>query len=244
MTPNTLWRGALLVAIAATAPVFAATLPTSAPEKVGLSSERLARMDKAIHAKVDSGRIPGVVVVVARHGRVVHVDAYGAADVATGRRTNKDDLFRLYSMTKPITTVALLMLYEEGKFQLTDPLSKYFPAFADVKVYSGTSPQGGMLLDSPKRHILVHDVFRHTAGFTYGLFSGTPVDQLYQKANVFETNLDDLMVKLAKLPLMYQPGERWLYSVSHDVQAALVEKLSGMKFDEFVRQRIFTPLGM
>jgi CubicO group peptidase (beta-lactamase class C family) len=150
----------------------------------------------------------------------------------------------MYSMTKPITSTALLMLFEEGRFQLTDPLSKYFPAFADVKVLTGTSPTGQMLLDSPKRPITIQDIFRQTAGFTYGYFGGTPVDKMYNDANVFGTDLNGLMTKLPKLPLLYQPGEQWVYSVAHDVQAALVEKLSGQPFDVFVRQRIFTPLGM
>jgi CubicO group peptidase (beta-lactamase class C family) len=150
----------------------------------------------------------------------------------------------MYSMTKPITSVALLMLYEQGKFQLTDPLARYYPAFNNVKVFAGTAPGGQMLLDSPKRQMTIQDVFRHTAGFTYGFFGGSPVDQAYQKANVLGKDLTDFMQKLSTLPLLYQPGERWVYSVSHDVQAALVEHFSGMKFDDFVRQRIFTPLGM
>ena len=201
-------------------------------------------MNKAIHAYVDAGRTPGVVTLIARHGKVVHVDAYGKADLATGRPTRSDDLFRMYSMTKPITSVALLMLYEEGKFQLTDPLSRFFPAFADVKVYAGSTPAGSMLLEAPRRPITIQDVFRHTAGFTYGLFGDTPVDKAYQKVDILATDLNGLMDKLSKLPLLYQPGERWVYSVAHDVQAALVEKLSGQKFDDFVRQRIFTPLQM
>jgi CubicO group peptidase (beta-lactamase class C family) len=218
-------------------------LPVAKPEDVGLSSERLARMNKAIHAYVDAGRTPGVVTLIARHGKVVHVDAYGKADIVTGRPTRADDIFRMYSMTKPITSVALLMLYEEGKFQLTDPLSRYFPAFADVKVYAGTRPQGGMPLDSLRRPITIQDVFRHTAGFSYG-FGTSPIDKAYQDVNVFAKDLPDLMDKISKQPLLYQPGERWEYSVAHDVQAALVEKLSGQKFDQFVRQRIFAPLQM
>ncbi|MFM1887216.1 MAG: Esterase EstB [Pseudomonadota bacterium] len=230
--------------LAATA-VTAKDLPTAKPESVGLSSERLARLDQAVHAYVDAGRTPGVVTLVVRHGKLVHLDAYGHADLATGRRTSATDLFRMYSMTKPVTSVALLMLYEEGRFQLTDPLSKYFPAFADVKVYAGTAPGGGLLLDSPRRAITVQDVFRHTAGFSYG-FGGAsnPVDKAYIDANMLGVGLDDLMQKLAAQPLLYQPGEKWVYSVSHDVQAALVEKLSGMKFDAFVQQRILQPLGM
>jgi len=240
-------RGILLTALlgaVATAGLSSKDLPGAKPEDVGLSSERLARMDKLIHAYVDAGRTPGVVTLIARHGKVVHVDAYGKADLASGRPTRADDIFRMYSMTKPITSVALLMQYEEGKFQLTDPLSKFFPAFADVKVLNGMTPTGGMMLDSPRRPITIQDVFRHSAGFTYGVFGGSPVDKMYQEADILGTDLDGLMTKLPKLPLLYQPGEQWVYSVAHDVQAALVEKLSGQKFDDYVRQRIFTPLGM
>jgi len=234
---------AALLITAGSAAITSKALPSSRPEDVGLSSERLARMDKAIHEYVDAGRTPGVVTLIARHGKVVHLDAYGKADVASGRPTRADDIFRMYSMTKPITSAALLMLFEEGKFQLTDPLSRYFPAFADMKIYVGANPQGGMLLDSVKRAITIQDVFRHTAGFSYG-FGNAPVDKAYQDANVFATDLNGLIEKVAKMPLLYQPGDRWVYSVAHDVQAALVEKLSGQKFDDFVRQRIFRPLEM
>jgi CubicO group peptidase (beta-lactamase class C family) len=200
-------------------------------------------MDKFIHGL--RGRRPhaGRGDLIARHGKVVHVDAYGKADLASGRATRADDIFRMYSMTKPITSVALLMLYEEGRFQLTDPLSKFFPAFADVKVLTGMSPTGGMLLDSPRRPITIQDVFRHTAGFTYGFFGGrrstrcirTPTSSGRSRRPDGEA---------AKLPLLYQPGERWVYSVAHDVQAGAVEKLSGQKFDDYVQAAVFTPLGM
>jgi CubicO group peptidase (beta-lactamase class C family) len=232
-----------LLITAASVGVRTKDLPVTKPEEVGLSSERLARMTKSIHEYVDAGRTPGVVILIARHGKVVHMDAYGKADLVTGRPTRADDIFRMYSMTKPITSVALLMLYEEGKFQLTDPLSRYFPAVADLRVYAGSAPQGGMLLDSLRRPITIQDVFRHSAGFSYG-FGPSPVDKAYQDANLFSTSLTDLMDKIGKLPLLYQPGDRWVYSVAHDVQAALVEKLSGQKFDDFVRQRIFEPLEM
>lgn len=232
-----------VLALALVSAAAAGGLPTSTPEKVGLSSERLALMDRAVHSWVDAGRTPGAITIVARHGKIVHTDVYGSADLASGRKTRADDLLRLYSMTKPVTSVALLMLFEEGKFQLNDPLAKYLPAFVDVKVYAGAAPGGGMLLDSPKRPISVLDVFRHTAGFSYG-FGSSPIDLAYQKVNVFEKGLNDLVAKVASKPLMFQPGERWEYSVAHDIQAALVEKLSGMSFDEFVRQRIFIPLGM
>jgi CubicO group peptidase (beta-lactamase class C family) len=188
-------------------------------------------MTKAIHGYVDAGRTPGVVTLIARHGKVAYLDAYGKADLSTGRPTRTDDLFRMYSMTKLMTSVALLMLYEEGRFQLTDPLSRFFPAFADVKVATGAAPDGAMKLEAPRRPITIQDVFRHTAGFSYD-------------PRLLDTNLTDMMEKLPKQPLLYHPGDRWVYSVAHDVQAALVETLSGQPFDVFVRQRIFTPLGM
>jgi CubicO group peptidase (beta-lactamase class C family) len=228
----------------ASAGLISKDLPTAKPEDVGLSSERLARMNKVIHAYVDAGRTPGVVTLIARHGKVVHVDAYGKADLASGRPTRADDIFRMYSMTKPITSTALLMLFEEGKFQLTDPLTRYFPAFAEARVHTGTAPDGSMRLEALKRPITVQDIFRHTAGFSYGFGSG-PVDKAYTDAGVMDSkDLTEFMSKMARLPLLYQPGERWVYSVSHDVQAALVEKISGQRFDDFVRQRIFAPLGM
>jgi CubicO group peptidase (beta-lactamase class C family) len=232
-----------LLITAGSAGISSEDIPVGKPEDVGLSSERLARMTKAIHEYVDEGRTPGVVTLIARHGKVVHLDAYGKADLASGRPTRTDDIFRMYSMTKPITSAALLMLFEEGKFQLTDPLSRYFPAVTDMKVYAGSTPQGTMLLDSPKRPITIQDVFRHSAGFSYG-FGSAPVDKAYQDANLFASDLTSMMEKLGKLPLLYQPGDRWVYSIAHDVQAALVEKLSGQKFDDFVRQRIFAPLEM
>jgi CubicO group peptidase (beta-lactamase class C family) len=240
-------RGALIavaLTTAASAGVMSKDLPSAKPEDVGMSSERLARMNKAIHAYVDAGRTPGVVTLIARHGKVVHVDAYGKADLVSGRPTRADDIFRMYSMTKPITSTALLMLFEEGRFQLTEPLSRFFPAFADARVYVGSTPQGGVRLDSLARPITIQDVFRHTAGFGYGLSSMPAVDKAYADADVLEKDLTTLIDKLPKLPLLAQPGERWIYSVAHDVQAALVEKISGQTFDEFVRQRVFVPLGM
>jgi CubicO group peptidase (beta-lactamase class C family) len=192
---------AALLITAASAALTSKDLPQSRPEDVGLSTERLARLNKSIHEYVDAGRTPGVVTLIARHGKVVHLDAYGKADLATGRPTRADDIFRMYSMTKPITSVALLMLFEEGRFQLTEPLSKYFPAFADVKVYAGTTPQGATMLDALRRPITIQDVFRHSAGFSYG-FGNTPVDKAYADANVFATDLNGLMEKVAKQPLL------------------------------------------
>ncbi len=158
-----------------------------------------------------------------------------------------DSLFRLYSMTKPITSVALLMLYEEGKFQLSDPLEKYIPAFKGVQVLAGMDGER-MRLEPARRPPTIHDVFRHTAGFSYGFNQQSPIDRAYTQNGVdfgTATSLKQLVtVGLPKVPLLYQPGDQWVYSVAHDVQAYLVEYFSGMPFDEFCRERIFEPLGM
>jgi CubicO group peptidase (beta-lactamase class C family) len=222
------------------APALAREIPSVAPGKEGFSAERLKRLDAKMHSYVDTGDTAAVMTLIARHGRIVHFDVYGKADLETGAPLRADSLFRMYSMTKPITSVALLMLYEEGRFQLDDPLSKYFPEFRDVKVYvSGAGTQ--IQTEDLKRAITVRDVFRHTAGFSGG---NHPVAQLQSAAKVFDGGLAELPARLAKLPLQYQPGTRWVYSAAHDMQAALVERLSGQKFEDFVRTRIFEPLDM
>ena len=216
------------------------------PETVGFSAERLARIDKAMQEDIDQRKTGGIVVLVARHGTIAYHKAFGMADIESGKKMQTDSLFRLYSMTKPVTSAALLTLYEEGKFQLSDPLEKYIPAFKDVKVYVKTDDKGAMVLEEPKRKITIQDVFRHTAGFSYG-FGDTPVDKAYQQAGIDFAKMDslkELVDKLAKLPLLYQPGERWVYSVAHDIQAYLVEYFSGMRFDKYVQSKIIQPLGM
>jgi CubicO group peptidase (beta-lactamase class C family) len=213
---------------------------SSADLVAGMSKQRLQRLDDYFHRQVDEGKIAGVVTWVARHGQVVHEDAYGMADIEAQRPMSKDSYFYVYSMTKPITSVALLMLYEEGRFQLSDPLARYLPELANLKVYAGE----GVPPKDPKRQPTIEDVFRHTAGFLYGPAGNRSVDKAYQEANVMGGTLADLTQRLGKLPLAYEPGTQWVYSVSHDVQARLVEVLSGMPFDEFVRQRIFEPLKM
>jgi CubicO group peptidase (beta-lactamase class C family) len=168
------------------------------------------------------------------------------ADVAARRKMQTDSMVRLYSMTKPVTSVALLTLYEQGKFQLTDPLDRYIPAFANLKVMAGSRADGSPILEDPKRKPTIQDVFRHTAGFSYG-FGSDGIDGQYRKAGVgynTASSLKDMIDRLARLPLIYQPGERWVYSVSHDVQAYLIEVLSGKPFDKYVRETILDPLGL
>jgi CubicO group peptidase (beta-lactamase class C family) len=215
------------------------------PESSGLSSERLERLDKAMQEEVAQKRKAGIVMLIARHGSIAYHKAFGMADIESGRKMQTDHLFRLYSMTKPVTSVALLMLYEEGKFQLTDPLEKYLPAFKNVKVFSRLDEKGEMVLEEPRHKITIQDVFRHTAGFGYGEPDYKPVSKVFAQAGFDKVNsLKDLIDKLAKMPLLYHPGERWLYSFAHDVQAYLVEYFSGMRFDKYVQAKIFQPLGM
>jgi len=212
----------------------------------GFSRERLAVLDRAIQAEVDSGRVAGVVVAVSRHDRIVHNKAYGFADAATRRPMTADNLFRLYSMTKPITSVALLTLYEQGKFRLNDPLDMYIPEFADLQVYAGTDAGGEVMLEPLQRKPTVQDAFRHTLGLSGGL-GNHPVDVMYREAGIGMFELDSLrdeIVRLGKVPLRYQPGEQWVYGLGHDVQAYLVEVLSGMPFGEYLQKNIFDPLGM
>ena len=232
--------------------VFAAAradeLPMARPADVGLSAERLARLDAAMQAEVDAGRKAGIVALIARRGRVAHLKAFGMAERESNAAMRTDSLFRLYSMTKPVTSVALLMLYEEGKFQLSDPLDKYIPAFKDVQVLAGMDGER-MRLEAPRRKPTIHDVFRHTAGFSYGFNPQDPIDRAYarerRRLRHDSTSLKQLVAEnLPKVPLLYHPGDRWVYSVAHDVQAYLVEYFSGMPFDEFCRTRIFEPLGM
>jgi CubicO group peptidase (beta-lactamase class C family) len=233
----------LCAALIASGAALAADLPSAKPESVGMSTERLGRLDAVMHGWVDQGRIAGVVTLVARRGKVVHVDAYGMADVEHNEPMTKDTYFRLFSMTKPVTSVALLTLYEEGKFQLDDPLARYLPEFKDIKVFAGVDKQGALITEDAVRAPTLHDVFRHTAGFSYGA-GPEPVQKLLTPSPYAEPSLEALAHRLANAPLIYQPGTRWVYSFSHDIQARLVEVLSGMPFDEYVRKHIFQPLGM
>jgi CubicO group peptidase (beta-lactamase class C family) len=248
MKRNMVWRVLLLVAAAAivVATVTAADLPAAAPESVGMSAARLARIDAAIQADVKEGRLPGMVVAVARRGKVVYQKAFGVTSLATREPMRADSLFRLYSMTKPVASVALLTLYEQGRFRLTDPLDRYLPQFANVKVYKGADPNGAPILAAPTRKPTIQDAFRHTLGLASGL-GRSPVDALYRDAGLSMGQLDSLaqeMDKLATVPLLYDPGERWVYGLGHDVQARLIEVFSGMSYADYLQQTIFGPLAM
>ena len=220
-------------------------LPAGTPESVGFSAERLRRLDDALKAFVDDKQLAGMVTMMARHGKVVSERIYGQRDMAGAKPMDRDTIFRIYSMTKPITGVAMMMLYEEGKWKPGDPIAKHIPELADLKVYAGTDANGDPRLEAPAHAPTVGELMTHTAGFTYGYFGNTPVDNLYRASNPLQAaSLPEMIQRLARLPLLYQPGEAWAYSVSVDVQGYLVEKLSGKPFADFVRDRILVPLGM
>jgi CubicO group peptidase (beta-lactamase class C family) len=236
----------VLTSVLLPASLPARDLPTLSPDKAGLSGEGIARLDAAMERHVRDRRIPGAVVLVARNGSVVHLHSYGLADRPSARPMRDDDIFRIYSMTKPVVSVALLTLYQEGKFQLTDPLERYIPEFKGLMAYSGLDAAGNVRLETPRRKPTIQDAMRHTLGIGAG--GGPPaVAKLYRDNRIWVNSMNSLaeqMQLLGKMPLLYQPGEQWLYGYGHDVQARLVEVFSGMPIDQFLQQRIFAPLGM
>jgi CubicO group peptidase (beta-lactamase class C family) len=214
-------------------------------EVAGISLERLERLDALLEREIAAGRSSGLVVAVARHGEVIQRN-YGYMDLESREPMRADAMFRLYSMTKPIASVALLTLYEQGLFQLTDPLDKYIPQFANLKVYAGKDTNGRPILEAPKRKPTIQDAFRHTLGLSGGL-GNTDVDALYREAGLGMFELDSLreeIDRLATVPLRYSPGDQWVYGLGHDVQAYLVEYFSGVPYADYVRTVILEPLGM
>jgi CubicO group peptidase (beta-lactamase class C family) len=239
------WVSFLLLVLLTTA-AGAADLPTAKPESVGMSSQRLGKLKSEMQALVDRNQLPGVVTMVAKDGKVVEFDVAGKRDVESGAPLQKDSIFRIYSMSKPITGVAMMMLFEEGKWQLNDPVSKHIPEFANLKVAKVNPQSGAVTQVAPDHPMTMRELMSHSGGLTYGVFGSTPVDKMYTDVNVLDRDatLQAMIDKLGKIPLLHQPGERWHYSVSVDVQGYLVEKLSGQPFAEFLKQRIFDPLGM
>lgn len=218
------------------------------PESQGFSSQRLARIYTTMQRYVEERKFAGIVTLIARRGEVVHFDQVGMADIEAGEPMAADTIFRIYSMTKPITSVAALMLFEEARFRLTDPVAQYIPVFGDVKVLDHAAGTGGRLV-APARPITIRDLFTHTAGLSYG-FDENHIDSLYRK-HVWgpeipnqERTLDEFVTTIVAQPLAFQPGTRFRYSVATDVLGYLVQVISGLPFDVFLRERIFGPLGM
>ena len=222
--------------------------PLTCPESVGLCSQRLARIGPWMQGYVAKGKLPGALTLVARRGELAYFDLTGLANVEEGIPLKKDTIFRFYSMTKPITSVAMMMLYEEGRFQLNDPLSKFIPAFANPQVFTGGAVDDYQV-EPARREITIRDLLTHTSGLTYSFMQSSPVDALYRREGLDAVDNDgaDLrtfVARLAALPLLNHPGEEWNYSVSTDVLGHLVELISDQPLDNFFYQRIFAPLGM
>ncbi len=219
-------------------------LPEAAPEAIGLSAPALARIAPALQAYVDEGKLPGVVAIVARHGRIGYAQAAGYMDIERRVPMRMDAVFRIYSMTKPVVAAGVLRLVDQGLLSLDDPVAKYIPAFAAVKVFAGGSA-GDPVLRDPDAPMTVRHLLTHTAGLGYGL-GDTPVDTLYQRAKLFVAarTLEQFADSIARLPLFFSPGSKWQYSAAIDVAGRVIEVASGRPLDRFLEQEIFAPLGM
>jgi CubicO group peptidase (beta-lactamase class C family) len=244
MRANTL---ALLLAtlLFGQAATVAQPLPSVSPDQVGLSTASLAAIDDRMDVYVEDGKLAGIVLLIAREGQVAHAGVYGKMDLESGIAMRRDALFRIYSMTKPITGVALMTLYDEGRLTLDEPVAKYLPGFEKVKVFAGQNGDGISVVDL-KRPITIQDLMCHTAGLAYGLSRATPVDVMYTEAKLLDRtkNLDSMLERMLKIPLAAQPGEKWMYSISVDVQGKLIEAIAGKPLDQFFAERIFEPLKM
>ena len=218
-------------------------LPDATPEDVGLSSAGLARLGSVMRGEIERGRVPGAVALVARRGRLAYFESYGRRDPRSPDPMARDSIFRIYSMTKPIVSVAAMMLWEEGRFLLSDPIEKYLPELGrrQVAVVRGAEIE---LVDA-ERPITIQDLLRHTSGLTYEFRGGGPVHKMYTAERIYSRNQSnaDQVTALAKLPLLHQPGTKWEYSRSTDVLGRLIEVLSGLTLGEYL-QRLFAPLGM
>lgn len=214
------------------------------PASVGFSAERLKRIEPVMQKYIDDNKLAGTMTLIAKDGQVAYFSALGMRDKESSLPLSEDTIFRIYSMTKPVTAVAALTLWEQGKFHMMDPVANYLPELKDLNVYVSGSGED-MVTEKAKSPIRIIDLFLHTAGFSYG-FSQSEVDKLYQKMFADNPNLkrEDLLSKIAEIPLNHQPGTAWHYGVNIDVLGVLVEKLSGMKLGDYMEKHIFAPLGM
>ena len=215
-------------------------LPRAVPEDVGMSTSRLERIAPVMQRWVDDGKIPGALTMIAREGRLVHFEKVGMQDVATAKPIEFDTILRIYSMTKPITSIAVMMLYEEGHFQLGTPVSELIPAFKDMQVYT----EGGAAIVDAETEMTVKHLLTHTSGLIYGGDGEHPIHQRYRDANYYQGDLANMATELGGIPLLHNPGAAWNYGMSTDVLGYLVEVVSGMPFAEFLKTQILEPLGM
>jgi CubicO group peptidase (beta-lactamase class C family) len=218
------------------------------PEEVGLSSPRLARIGEHWQRYIDAGKLAGTLTLIARRGKVAYCEAQGHLETERRRPVAPDSVWRIYSMTKPITSVGLMMLYEQGRFQLNDPVAKFIPSWNNLGVYvSGNHPL--FVTSTPARPMTIRDLFSHTSGLTYGFMERSNVDAAYRKLAVADRTkagytLADMIATLAELPLEFSPGTRWNYSVATDVLGHLIEVISGSRLDAYLTEHVFGPLGM
>ena len=252
MLPSIRLRGVALAAtlfVAVPGAFAEGPLTAAKPKEAGFTSAGLARIDAYIKNEIAGNKIPGAIMMVHRNGKTAYFSSFGVRDPGTKAPMTSDTLFRIYSMSKPITTVAAMMLVEEGKLQLDDPLSKYIPSFANVKV--GVEKKGedgtmGLELVPAKRPISIQDLMRHTSGITYGFFGEGLVKKAYVDSHLFSTDVDnaEFAERIAKLPLVYQPGTTWDYSHSTDILGRVIEVISGKSLYQFEKERLLDPLGM
>jgi CubicO group peptidase (beta-lactamase class C family) len=233
--------------------VFAEVLPTAEPVTVDVSPDRLSRIRTVLQKEIDADRMPGAVVMIARRGQLIYSEAIGFQDKAAGKPMTKDAIFRIYSMTKPLASVAAMMLVEEGRMQLTDPVAKFLPQFAKMDVLV-TDKDGKTTRETAKRQMTIQDLFRHTAGFAYGEFSNVPeIKAAYAEAKLYQPGItaesrmitpDQFVTGIAKAPLVHEPGTTWEYSMAVDVLGRVVEAISGERLSAFLDERLFRPLNM
>ncbi len=219
-------------------------LPRATPEDIGLSTAGLARLGRVMQGEVERGLVPGAVALIARRGQLAYFESFGRRDPASGAPMATDSIFRIYSMTKPIVSVAAMMLWEEGRFLLSDPIAKYLPEMGNVRVAVAQGADIGQV--DAERPITIQDLLRHTSGLTYEFRGNGPVHKMYTAARIYsrdQTNADQVAA-LSKLPLLHQPGTKWEYSRSTDVVGRLIEVLSGFSLGQFLQQQLFAPLGM
>jgi CubicO group peptidase (beta-lactamase class C family) len=220
-------------------------MKTVVPETLGLDSERLGRINRAMQGYVDQGKLPGAITVVARRGEIAHAECVGWMDLEAKVPVRLDTLYPIFSMTKPVTSVALMMLYEEGRFHLFDPVSKFIPEFSDVQVYVKTDGEAPELTDA-EREITIHDLLTQVAGLMSDFWLDPSLTRLVEEAGLYQPDLtlQEFTNRLSKLPLIHQPGQAWRYGDAYEVLARLIEVISNTPFAAYLKQRIFEPLGM
>jgi len=218
-------------------------LPHAVPESVGLATAGLTRLGRVLGGEIERGRVPGAVALVARRGEIAYFESFGQRDPVSAAPMARDSIFRIYSMTKPIVSVAAMMLWEEGRFLLSDPIGKFLPELGTVSVAAGAGASERVPAERP---ITIQDLLRHTSGLTYEFRGNGPVHKLYMAARIYSRDQSnaDQVTALSKLPLLHQPGTHWEYSRSTDVVGRLIEVLSGLPLGEYLQQHILRPLGM